>query len=96
MWRKLEQLIMETITEEKYNTMLGTQYGVKSNFTKEVLKLDKGEFLFITKDEWDLMGYRSTPTKLMNCYTNMKQSRLYDRTDLKVEKKKEGWIIKRI
>jgi hypothetical protein len=87
---------MEKIDDITYNQLEDPRWGRKSWFTDKLLELSEGEMLFISKEEWEEAGYKTTPYKLLHCYQYMKQSRLLGRTDLKAEHKKEGWVILRI
>lgn len=88
---------MKLIPKEEYAEMRDIKWGKKSEFTENILTLEaNGDALFIPHDEWKKLGYKTTPRKLINCYKYMKQSRLYQQFDLVVERKKEGWIIRRI
>ena len=81
------------ISKESFETPVGGFYRSRTLvLTQQILNLKKGEYLFISKEEWEKLKLKSSFTEWINSRKYMRRSKLKD-LPLVLRTVDNGWIL---
>lgn len=90
---------MEKVNEKFLSNLERERIRKNSPLQDELSKLEVGEILFISKEEWNKLGYKTKPGALAHSATHQQREGHKSRVSgwqLKTTSYKDGWAIKRI